>query len=73
VSSFINAYMIAGSVGRAAASGDASELLVARSAALRQFGGVGAAVEERLREREGRAEETPDLIEAVFGSSPFSS
>jgi hypothetical protein len=73
VSSFINAYMIAGSVGRAAASGDASELLVARSAALRQFGGVGAMLEERLRRREGRAEETPDLIEAVFGSSPFSS
>lgn len=71
-SSLISYGDILGSVGRAAANGDPEELLRARAEALRQFGGAGSIVEQRLREREGRAEESVDPLEAVFGASPFS-
>ncbi len=71
-SSMINYLTILGSTTRAAVSGDPQELLTARGAALRELGGVGVAVEERLREREGRADEPRDPIEAIFGASPFS-
>lgn len=72
VSSVLNAWSAFGSAGRAAVTADPQELLVARAALLRELGGVGGAIEERLRESEGRSQQPIDPIEAIFGTSPFS-
>lgn len=56
---------VPGSVMRAITNADAEELYRARSALLREFGGIGAGIEEQLRRREGRSEEPASLTDAV--------
>lgn len=64
-SSIANGWQMIGSVGRGIVNADSEELLKFRTAFLREFGGVGATVEERLRRGEGRSEEPENLAGQV--------